>query len=84
LILWGTNGLLEQGHLSEAVEILKLVVTMYPSSSNAYSSLGEAYRGTGNKTLAVESFRKAFALDPFNYFADYQLKRLQNEGRSVQ
>jgi Flp pilus assembly protein TadD len=77
------NGLLEQGHLLEAVEILKLAVTMYPSSSNAYSSLGEAYRRTGNKTLAVENFRKAFELDHFNYFAEYQLKRLQNDGSSV-
>jgi tetratricopeptide (TPR) repeat protein len=70
MILWGINGLLEQGHLSEAVEVLKLAVTMYPSSSNVYSSLGEAYRRTGNKTLAVENFRKAFELDHFNYFAE--------------
>jgi len=39
--------------------VLKLELQIYPDSSDAYESLGEAYQKSGEKQLAVESYKKA-------------------------
>jgi len=39
-------------------------VERFPQSSNAYDSLGEAYRAAGQLDRAKDSYRRALALDP--------------------
>jgi tetratricopeptide (TPR) repeat protein len=46
----------------EAVEILKLNVSAYPDSPNAYDSLADAYLADGQKGLALQCAKKALAL----------------------
>jgi hypothetical protein len=43
--------------------------------------LGEAYRRSGKKGLALENFRQAFKLDRENYYAEYEIKQLQIESK---
>jgi tetratricopeptide (TPR) repeat protein len=76
LLAWGGGDLLDQGKLTEATEVFKLVVTMYPNSSTGYSSLADAYQRAGQKALAIENFKKALQLNPQNYFAMNQIKAL--------
>lgn len=76
LLAWGRGDLLDRGKLSEATEVFKLVVAMYPNSSTGYSSLADAYQRAGQKALAIENFKKALQLNPQNYFAMDQLKAL--------
>jgi len=76
LLAWGRGDLLDQGKLTEATEVFKLVVVMHPGSSNGYSSLADVYQRTGQKALAIENFKKALQLNPQNYFAMDQLKAL--------
>jgi pimeloyl-ACP methyl ester carboxylesterase len=75
---WATE-LQGEGHLAEAVEVLKLNVTMYPESGEAWETLGEAYEKAGQKAEAVESYKKALEKDPENTGAKEKLKALEGK-----
>jgi dienelactone hydrolase len=53
---------LQAGETKLAVEIMKLNVTAYPDSPNAYDSLSDAYFADGQKDLARENAKKAITL----------------------
>jgi CubicO group peptidase (beta-lactamase class C family) len=63
--------------IDEAVEIFKLNIVAYPSSSNAYESLGEAYLNKGDKNLAEVNFRESLKLDPANQDAIRMMKQIK-------
>ena len=67
---------LGKGENQAAIQIFQLNVETHPKSSNAYDSLGEAYAATGNKDLAIESYRKALALNSENTNSKAALFRL--------
>jgi CubicO group peptidase (beta-lactamase class C family) len=71
--------MLNHGRPADAVEILKLNVEAYPRSANPYDSLGEAYRKTGQKDLALATYRKALELDPNMSSAAQAVKELEAE-----
>ena len=62
--------------VSDAVAIFKLNAIEHPLSSNAFDSLGEAYRVNGERNLAIISYTKAALLDPTNGHAAGELKKL--------
>ena len=62
---------------SDAIEIFKLNTVAYPTSSNVFDSLGEAYQVSGNKDLAIQSYQRAVQLDPTNLHAVDMLKKLR-------
>ena len=74
--MWGLD-LMEKNHLTEATELLKLNVQVFPTSSNAYDSLGEAYMKSGQKQLAIDNYKKSLELDPDNDNAKEKLKTLE-------
>lgn len=57
-------GYLGKNKIEEAVEVFKLNVNEFPQSYNAYDSLGEAYMKKGDKSLAIENYKKAMELNP--------------------
>ena len=59
--------------------IFKLNVVIYPASSNAHESLGEAYLERGDKQMAVESFNRSLSIDPQNADAIRMLKKINNQ-----
>jgi len=63
--------------VSDALAIFKLNTTEHPASSNAFDSLGEAYRRHGEKDLAINSYQTAVKLDPTNGHASAMLKELK-------
>jgi tetratricopeptide (TPR) repeat protein len=63
--------------IDEAVEIFKLNIVAYPSSSNAYESLGEAYLNKGDKYQAEVNFRESLKLDPANQDAIRMMKQIE-------
>ena len=63
--------------VSDAVAIFKLNAIEHPASSNAFDSLGEAYRANGEKNLAIINYRLAILLDPANGHAAGELKELR-------
>jgi CubicO group peptidase (beta-lactamase class C family) len=46
---------------AEAILVFRLVATVFPESSNAHDSLGEAYMRTGDKQNAIAEYEKALA-----------------------
>ena len=63
--------------VSDAIEIFKLNTTEHPTSSNAFDSLGEAYRTNGEKDLAIRSYQTAVKLDRTNGHAASMLRELK-------
>src|SRR5205814_2040897 len=58
--------LLEHGRVADAIDIFQLNTEVYPESSNAYDSLGEAYAAHGDRELAIKNYRKSLELNPKN------------------
>ena len=71
--------LLKLNKTAEAIEIFKLNVTSFPSSSNAFDSLGEAYMKHGDKELAIKNYKQSLELDPANSNALNMLEKLNKQ-----
>jgi len=69
--------LLEENSLEFALYVFTKNVQLYPGSSNAYDSLGEAFVKAGRKAEAIESYRRSLALNPGNANARSKLKDLE-------
>jgi tetratricopeptide (TPR) repeat protein len=76
VIQWAYD-LMEKNHLSEATDLFKLDVQVFPSSWNGYDSLGEAYMKAGQKQLAIDNYKKSLELNPTNEGAKEKLKVLE-------
>jgi tetratricopeptide (TPR) repeat protein len=63
--------------VSDAIAVFKLNTAGHPTSSNAFDSLGEAYRQNGERQLAVICYQTAVILDPANGHAAAMLKELK-------
>jgi pimeloyl-ACP methyl ester carboxylesterase len=61
--IWAEE-LMADGHLSEAITLLKLNVTLHPDSSDGYADLGDAYRLSGDAWHASENYKSALERDP--------------------
>jgi ubiquinone/menaquinone biosynthesis C-methylase UbiE/tetratricopeptide (TPR) repeat protein len=58
--------LLSQNMIVEAIDVFKLNAALYPKSSNAFNSLGEAYARAGQKEKAIENYEISIQLNPDN------------------
>ena len=78
--MFSVQNMEELGRLYEGdtpVLAYELNTTEPPASSNAFDSLGEAYRKNGEKVLAIDSYQTAVKLDPSNGHAAAMLKELK-------
>ncbi|HEX9729433.1 MAG TPA: c-type cytochrome [Gemmatimonadales bacterium] len=73
--------LLAEERFAAAVAAFRLNVSRFPTSSNVYDSLGEAYARQGDRAMAVRSYGRALELDPENANAREQLRRLRAQNR---
>jgi predicted negative regulator of RcsB-dependent stress response len=77
------NGLgyekLAAGKYEIAISFFKYNVNAFPTSANAYDSLGEAYMTANNKELAIENYEKSLQLNPDSQNAKDALKKLRGE-----
>lgn len=71
--------LLRRGNAAGAIRIFRLNIESFPRSSDAYDSLGEAYRTAGDRANAIASYRQAIALDPHNASSIAALKVLEKK-----
>jgi CubicO group peptidase (beta-lactamase class C family) len=47
---------------TKAIEVMRLIATVFPDSANAHDSLGEAYMRLGDTVNAIASYERALAL----------------------
>ena len=73
----GAYDLMEKNHLSEATDLFKLDVQIFPGSWNGYDCLGDAYMKAGQKQLAIDNYKKSLELNPANDDAKEKLKTLE-------
>jgi CubicO group peptidase (beta-lactamase class C family) len=74
------NGLgyefLQAGKLQQAIAVFTFNVEAFPTSYNVYDSRGEAYMTAGNKSAAIQDYKKSVALNPRNTNGFDKLKEL--------
>jgi Tfp pilus assembly protein PilF len=54
--------LIDQERPAEALELFKLNVFIYPTSANAFESLGEIYAIPGDTKLAIKNYEQSLKL----------------------
>jgi CubicO group peptidase (beta-lactamase class C family) len=62
---------------ADAIKVFTLTTQEYPSSSNAFDSLAEAYQVSGDAKAAKATYEKALALDPTNEHSRTALMQLR-------
>ena len=67
----------ELDRIDDAIEIFKFNTTLFPESSNAFDSLGEAYFLKGDQIAAIDNYRKSLDLNPENKNARYMLRQIR-------
>lgn len=65
--------LLGERHFPEAIDVMQFAIQLQPSS-RAYGSLGEIYMAAGQRTAAIQSFKKALEVEPGNIIAKGDLE----------
>jgi CubicO group peptidase (beta-lactamase class C family) len=75
--LLGYELLNSERKIDEAIAIFKANTQLYPTSSNTFDSLGEAYLKKGDKDSARNSYLRALELDPTNLNAARVLEKLR-------
>jgi tetratricopeptide (TPR) repeat protein len=56
--------MLNQNKFDDAIHVLELNTQRFPTSANAWDSLGEAYALKGDKENAIKNFKKSLSLNP--------------------
>ena len=69
--------LMARDRVSDAIAVFKLNTEEYPKAPGAYAGLGDAYEKSGNKQLAIESYRKLVELNPQDQTGKDKLKALE-------
>ena len=68
------------GREREAIDVFQFITEAFPTSSNAFDSLGEALAVNGRNDEAIAAYRTALRLEPGNANAAAALKRLGAKG----
>jgi len=68
---------LQAGQKKDAIELFKLNIEAYPTSANAYDSLGDAYLADGQNDQALQAAQKALELLPADKIGDPFKKAIQ-------
>ncbi|MBQ5949292.1 CocE/NonD family hydrolase [Massilia sp. ST3] len=72
---WGYE-LLHDGMLAESVAIFRFGTQMHPKDANLYDSLGEAQAKAGQRSEAIDNYRRSLMLNPKNTNAVERLQAL--------
>ncbi len=65
-----------QNRWSEAADVNRKIIELYPNDSDAYNRLGKAYMELGRYHDALVTYRRAIELDPNNIIAKKNVERL--------
>jgi tetratricopeptide (TPR) repeat protein len=74
--------LLESGKIADAITVFKANAENFPKSATVYASLGDAYMRSGQKQLALESYKTSLALAPDDVNAKKLSKSWRNENKA--
>ncbi|HSG27742.1 MAG TPA: hypothetical protein VLA34_04615 [Candidatus Krumholzibacterium sp.] len=69
--------LIRSDRLEDALVVMSLNVDLFPSSSNAYDSLGEVFMEKGEVAQAISNYERSLELNPDNANAVTRLEKLR-------
>ena len=67
--------------IDDCIKIFDLNIREFPTSSNVYDSMGEAYYNKVDFNLALLNYKKSLELDPNNDSAKKMLERIEQAKR---
>lgn len=70
--------LLGEERNADAVRMFELNVRHFPTSSNAFDSLGDALDRSGRRADAIRAYSRALQLDPSNVHTEAKLRKLRS------
>ena len=63
--------------INEAIKFFELNTKNYPTSFNAFDSLGDGYAAKGDKVKAIAAYKKSIAINPNVEVTQKKLKALE-------
>jgi tetratricopeptide (TPR) repeat protein len=63
--------------ISQAKEIFKINIVLYPKNSLVYDSMGDAFKKEKDTLKAIEFYKKSLAINPENKNSLKNLKKLK-------
>ena len=63
--------------ISEAKELFKINIALYPIKSLVYDSIGDAYKKEKDTANAIEYYKKSLAINPENRNSLINLRKLR-------
>jgi len=73
--------LMNSKRLDDCIKIFDLNIREFPSSSNVYDSMGEAFYNKGDFNLALLNYKKSLELDPKNDNAKQMIEKIEQARR---
>ncbi|MEH0157278.1 serine hydrolase [Limibacter armeniacum] len=70
--------MIKRGFYKKAIDLFELEVLAFPTSYDAFDSLGEAYMMSGDIKKSIENYKKSLELNPENTNAKEKIKELMN------
>ena len=70
---------LRENNFENAISIFKINVALYPTSSNVYDSLGDAFRKKGDTSQAIVNYKKSLKFDSGNARAKRVINKLEKK-----
>ncbi len=74
--------LLNNDQVKLAIDVFKVNVALYPESFNVYDSYAEASMINEDWDVAIENYKKSFALNPENTNASKMIEKIENEKKN--
>jgi dienelactone hydrolase len=71
-------------HVAQAVELLRLNVQIHPDSGDAFESLGDAYRKSGQTTAAIDCYKTSLEKNSFSDIVRRKLEELEGATSALQ
>jgi tetratricopeptide (TPR) repeat protein len=83
--MWRVKGLMEEGQVSDVIEIVTGILERDPDNARSHTILGSMYQAEGDFEKAAEHLKKAMELEPVvkPYAAYVQCKKITEEDRWI-
>jgi len=72
-------GALGQKNIKAAISLFSVYTAFYPTDANAFDSLGEAVKASGDFKQSIKWYKKSLALNPSNANAEKMIKEMQGK-----
>jgi len=76
---WSNEGAAHR--MDKALDVLKVALELYPKEAALYDTAGNIYLRKGERTQAIEAYKKALEVDPTLEHAQKSLRSLSNQAR---